>query len=209
MIRPGGFRGAAFGTAADGDARNDQQARRAVSQSLGIEDEWAYIRQVHGSDVILADASGSLGEADAIVTTLPGLPVAIATADCLPVIVEGDEGVAVVHAGWRGVVAGVVPAALDEMRRNGIEPQRAAIGPGIGPCCYEVGAEVVDQLLGHSGHTTWGTPSVDLAGAVVEQLGSLPVWVSGSCTYTDASFNSYRRNLTQIRQVAVTWLPAA
>ena len=209
MIRPEGFRGAAFGTALEGDARSDTASRRAMSRRLAIDEQWAAVTQVHGATVTRAASPGNQGEADAIVTMRPGLPITVATADCLPIVIEGDLGVAVVHAGWRGVVAGVVPAALDAMRTDGIRPLRAAIGPGIGPCCFEVGSEVADLLPEHRAQTSWGATSVDLSGAITAQLGSLPTWASDVCTYTSDDLNSYRRDHTRQRQVAVAWLPAA
>lgn len=209
MIRPDGFRGAAFGTAAEGDVRRSAAQRADVAVQLGIPSEWAYVHQVHGAATMVARGPGELGDADAIVVTEPGLPVTVATADCVPVIIEGDVGAAVVHAGWRGIVAGVIPAALDAMESNGVKPRRAAIGPGIGPCCYEVGDDVTSQLPAHAGETTWGSRSVDLPGAVATQLGRIVSYRSQVCTFTESTLNSYRRDHTKQRQVAVAWLPSA
>jgi YfiH family protein len=209
MILPGGFRGAAFGTADEGDLRNDGAARTAAARSLGISPEWATVRQVHGNRVVEADAAGDLGEADAIITRRPGLPAAVATADCVPVIIEAEDAVAVVHAGWRGAAAGVVQKAAECLAGLGSVPVRAAIGPAIGPCCYEVGPEVVERFPDHAGTTSWGSPSVDLAGFVAAALGDIEIWASGECTFTSDELHSYRRDRTQLRQVAVGWLPNA
>jgi hypothetical protein len=207
MIRPPGFAGAAFGTTASGDLRNDTARRTAISNELGIAADWAFAKQVHGAAVVRAMAPGTVGEADAIVTTCPGIPIAVATADCVPVIVEAANAVAVVHAGWRGAAAGVVPAALQHLVELGHEPQRAAIGPAIGPCCYEVGHEVLSRFPGHVGKTSWGTASVDIPGFVHRQLAGLEVWKSAECTYTSQRLHSWRRDGTRQRQVAVAWLP--
>ena len=150
MIRPDGFRGAAFGTAAEGDVRRDATRRADMALQLGIPADWAYVHQVHSAKTMVADRPGELGDADAIVVTVSGLPVTVATADCIPVIIEGDRGAAVVHAGWRGIVAGVIPAALEVMAASGVTPRRAAIGSGIGPCCYEVGDDVASELPAHA-----------------------------------------------------------
>ena len=99
MIRPAGFVGAAFGTATTGDLRRDRERRADVARLLGVPEDWAYLNQVHGSEVLLADRAGNLGEADALVVTTPGLPIMVATADCVPVIIEADGAAAVVHAG--------------------------------------------------------------------------------------------------------------
>ena len=209
MIRPPGFAGAAFGTTASGDLRSDSVRRAAVSGELGIPTDWAFVRQVHGKRILEATAPGDLGDADAIFTATGRIPIAVATADCVPLIIEATTAVAVVHAGWRGAVAGVVPAALDYMLDRGHEPRRAAIGPSIGPCCYEVGPEVTARFAGHVAKTTWGTESIDIPGFIEQQLAGLEVWRSGECTYTSARLHSYRRNSTQRRQVAVAWLPTS
>ena len=207
MIRPPGFAGAAFGTTASGDLRSDTSRRAAISDELAIRSDWAFVNQVHGTQVVEAVSPGHLGDADAIVVATSGIPIAVATADCVPVIIEAATAVAVVHAGWRGAAAGVVRAALDYMIAGGHQPRRAAIGPAIGPCCYEVGPEVTGQFPDHVARTTWGTESVDIPGYIQEQLAGLAVWESGECTYTSGRLYSWRRDGTKQRQVAVALLP--
>jgi hypothetical protein len=207
MIRPAGCRGAAFGDAADGNGRDDVERRSIISAELGIPEVWASVNQVHGSIVLKVDQPGLAGSADGLITDRPGLPLAIATADCMPIIVEGDRSVAVLHAGWRGVAAGIVSAGLESMHALGDTPRRAAIGPSIGPCCYEVGDEVREAIGDRSSRTTFGTPSVDLWSAAAAQLSGIEIWRSDVCTYTDQGFRSYRRTATTERQVALAWLP--
>lgn len=204
MIIPEGCGGAVFGTAAEGDARTDAGARLRFTRA-GVPERWAYSTQVHGADVVEADRPGNVGEADAMFTTSPTLAVAVATADCVPVILGGDGFAAIVHAGWRGAAAGVVAAALDRLRDEGHVPVRAAIGPAIGPCCYEVGQEVLSRFPDHGVTTRWGTPGIDLPGIIAEQLAGLETWRSGRCTMTDETLYSFRRNRTAHRQVAVAW----
>lgn len=105
------------------------------------------LRQVHGAAVLVADAPGSGAEADAAVTDRPGLPLTVRTADCLPVILLEPGGrVGVAHAGWRGLAAGVLEAALSAFADPaGLE---ILVGPAIGPCCFEVGAEVAERFPG-------------------------------------------------------------
>jgi YfiH family protein len=208
MIRPDPMRGAAFGDADDGDPRRDPGARRSLSDRLAIPDRWAWMRQVHGSDVVRAEGPGELGEADAAFTLIPGLPLAVATADCFPVIIEADNAVGIAHAGWRGAALGVVAALRRAMEASGAPPQRAAVGPGIGPCCFEVSADVADRFPGNNSVTSWGTSSVDLPGALAADLAGLETWWSGLCTMSGDGFHSYRRDHTEERQVAVAWLPA-
>jgi len=207
MIRPPGFRGAVFASAADGDGRRYEAARARLSLRLGISEEWSYPSQVHGSRVVRVSRPGSAGTADAVYTTTPDLPLAIATADCAPVILEGPGVVGIVHAGWRGAVAGVLRAVLDAADRDGLAIERAAIGPSIRPCCYEVGREVADRFGGHVGRTRDGGLSVDIAGYLEAQIEDLDVWRSEVCTYDSTRFHSFRRTQTEERQVALAWIP--
>ncbi len=206
MIRPPGWSGALFGTAAEGDVRVDPAARAAFV-AAGAPDAWAFVTQVHGVDVVEATGPGNLGEADAILTRVPGLALTVATADCIPIFLGGDGFAAVVHAGWRGLAGGVVSETLAALRRRGLDPVRAAMGPCIGSCCYEVGDEVRDRFPDFMTTTTWGSSSLDLRAAARAQLAGLEVWESERCTMTDPDLVSYRRNRTSLRQVAVTWLP--
>lgn len=207
MIRSEVLLGVAFGTAAEGDARSSIEARRAISAELGIDEAWATISQVHGSRVVVAEGPGMVGEADGVIAVASGPPVTIATADCVPVALAGRATIALVHAGWRGVVGGVVPAAVRAMAALGDPPDRAVIGPHIGPCCYEVGSEVVEAVGGHAATTTWGTTSVDLGGAISDQLAGIDIERVAPCTMHDDRFVSYRRNGTAQRQVSVAWVP--
>lgn len=207
MIVPPGVPGVVFGARQDGDARSDGYARDALSKQFGISRDWATIRQVHGSVLAKADAPGFYGDADALVTDVPGLPIAIATADCVPVVLISQEARAVVHAGWRGVAGGAVDVAVAEMRRSGDTVVRAVIGPHIGPCCYEVGPDVVDAIGGFQSTTHTGGVSVDLGAAVISQLPDIEVVDMNVCTFEDETMASYREDRTPDRQVTVAWIP--
>lgn len=108
--------------------------------------------QVHGATVVDAEACRGVPtqpDADAVVSTVPELPIAVVTADCVPVLLVAPGAVAAVHAGWRGLAAGVVTAAVEALGRaggGGVGALAAAIGPHIGPCCYEVDAPVLETL---------------------------------------------------------------
>lgn len=206
MIRPPGFRGAVFGVAADGDPRTDPLARRRFGEELGLRLRWSWANQVHGCTVLAVDGPGIAGDGDGLRTDTPGLALTVSTADCVPVIIEGEHSTAVVHAGWRGMAKGVVGEGVAEMIAAGDRPLRAAIGPSIGPCCYEVGSEVFAAMEAHASTTSWGTPSIDLWSAAAAQLGDVEVWRSDVCTFTDHRFRSFRRDGTSSRQVSVTWL---
>lgn len=111
----------------------------------------AYARQMHGADVARVPATGGFsGAVDVLVTTEPGTPLAVFTADCLAVILYDRDarGLAVAHVGWRGTVRGAAQAAVAALRDLGARPARivAAIAPSIGPCCYEVDEPVFDAF---------------------------------------------------------------
>jgi YfiH family protein len=140
----------------------------------------AWARQVHGARVVLAGAPGDCGEGDGLVARDRGVALAIVTADCVPVLLAGPQGIAAAHAGWRGIVAGVVPATVAALGGSPADCV-AWIGPAIGPCCYETGPEVAEQLAAAShaavvSRRPSGRPGValvalvDLRGAVRHQL---------------------------------------
>lgn len=138
--------------------------RAAWSRAIGVDAErWTYGRQVHGTRVALVSdnggappeedghypAGGLIQGVDAFVTADPGIPLVAFCADCVPVLLYDPRrgAVAAVHAGWRGTVANVVGATVQTMQEQlGCDPRDliAGLGPSIGPCCYEVGDEVVD-----------------------------------------------------------------
>ena len=107
--------------------------------------------QVHGVRVAEARAPrDALGECDAIVSFASGQPIAVVTADCVPILAAREDGraVAALHAGWRGTLAGASTALARDLVRRGeqLSSWRTAIGPAIGPCCYEVGLDLADEF---------------------------------------------------------------
>jgi polyphenol oxidase len=206
MIRPPGWSGVAFSERSDGDVRHDPAARGAVSRVLGVVDRWGELTQAHGGDVVRVAGPGNAGVADAMWTTESGLPLAVFTADCLGVVLVGAGVVGVAHAGWRGAVAGVVANLRSAMNDAGLAPSRAAIGPGIGPCCFEVGTEV-SELFADVTSTRWGTTSVDLVQAVTAQLDGIELWDAGSCTVHEEAWFSHRGDGTPERMASIGWLP--
>jgi polyphenol oxidase len=207
MIRPPGMIGVAFTGAGDGDQRGEPDARAQVSARLGIGHEWASLRQMHGTNVIEAERFGEIGEGDALWTAVPHLPLAVFTADCLGVALVAPGAIGVAHAGWRGARDGVVTALRAAMSDGGHPPRQAAIGPGIGSCCFEVGDEVAADFGSSTSHTTWGTVSVDLRAAVRSELSGLEVWESTECTRHDIGWFSHRRDATPARLATLVWLP--
>lgn len=199
MIRPPSRNGVAFSEATDGDLRGDIAARTRASRALGVTDEWATVRQVHGRGVVRVGAAGDAGAADALWTTASGLPLAVFTADCFGVVLHSDAAVGVAHAGWRGADAGVVAALRDEMGLAGHDPIRAEIGAGIGPCCFEVGPEVVEAFRERfSSSISEDERHLDLwsaAGAAARGAGVGEVFSARICTSCNEDlFFSHRRD---------------
>jgi hypothetical protein len=186
----------------------------------------AFLRQVHGADVVVASGPGRAGTADVLMTDRPGLPLAIFTADCLPIIIYDPthRRLAVVHAGWRGTVQSVAREAARALIQAGsrAEDLIAVIGPSIGPCCYEVDRPVIDRLEAAfpGGWDAWVTARpgerwrLDLWAANEDQLraaGLRPGHIANLrlCTACRLDlFFSYRRG-SRGRLAAVAAVPAA
>ena len=207
MIRPPGHDGVVFTEASDGDQRSSDLARERVCEVIDVSSSWATVRQAHGNRVIQVAGPGVAGEADAMWTVEPGLPLAVYTADCFGVALVADGAVGVAHAGWRGVDSAVVAALFGELERAGHRPHSAAVGPGIGPCCFEVGQDVASRFEAFTDATTWGTASVDLVAALSEQVAGLEVWSADGCTRHEPNLFSHRRNATPQRLATIAWLP--
>lgn len=207
MILAPGIPGVAFGSLADGDGRIDRSSRIAIADQLGISTDWATISQVHGANIVSVDEAGHHGDADGLMTTIQGLPLVVATADCVPAAIMGRNTASIVHAGWRGVASGIVPKAVSTMEEGGDRVAAVVLGPHIGPCCYEVGPEVVDAIGGYASTTTWGTVSADLEEAIRAQVADVDVVSTGPCTMDQPRYASHRRDGTPERQVAIAWIP--
>jgi YfiH family protein len=171
---------------------------RERARSLTGAQRLAQGRQVHGTHVVVD--GDDVQEADGQVTTERGVAAIVLAADCLPVALAGPHAAGVVHAGWRGLAAGVLQAGVQAL---GGGPVAAAIGPGIGPCCYEVGDDVRAAFATQS-------RTLDLkaiARARLEAAGVQEVHDCGLCTACDPQrFFSHRRDrgLTG-RQAGLAW----
>jgi polyphenol oxidase len=180
----------------------------AVTSGLARHD-FAWARQVHGSAVrALREPPGDddrENAADGQVTRLEHVAPTVFVADCLPVALSTGDGVAMLHAGWRGLAGGILERGVAILRGLGARGElHAAIGPGAGACCYEAGDEV-HAAVGHSAGR-----NVDLKAAAAERLRALDA-VSvddvGICTICDERYFSHRRSggVTG-RQAGVAWL---
>ncbi|WP_244223955.1 peptidoglycan editing factor PgeF [Streptomyces tirandamycinicus] len=195
--------------------------RELAARRLGVDPALVvWMNQVHGREVAVVEGPWT-GEdvpaADAVVTARRGLPLAVLTADCTPVLladpVAGVVGAA--HAGRPGMVAGVVPAAVEAMVALGAEPSRitARTGPGVCGRCYEVPAAMRAEVAAAEpaawAETGWGTPAVDVAAGVHAQLAALGVRdriASPVCTLESGDHFSYRRDRTTGRLAGYVWL---
>lgn len=177
---------------------------------------WTWLDQVHGARVLVAQRPGDRSgeQADAVVTTLPGAALVVRTADCAPVALASPQGVVgAVHAGWRGLVAGVIEAALAAMERLGATDVSAALGPCIRPHAYTFSPADLEVLVGRYGQTVAGTdaagrPALDLPAAVAAALvagGASLVADSGVCTHCSREHWSWRARRDSARQATVVW----
>ncbi len=193
-----------------GPAHDREEVLRAIAPSAP---PLAWAKQVH-SAVALPARPGTCGEGDALFTENSGLALSVATADCVPVLIAGPQSLAAVHAGWRGIAAGVIPATVEKLKGRP-EEWTAWIGPAIGACCYEVGDDVAEQVVAASAPEVAvqgpaGRPHLDLPGAARIQLATAGVGeviVLPRCTLCDAeTLWSYRREGKRAgRNIAFIW----
>jgi hypothetical protein len=181
-----------------------------LAHGFGLRDsvppaELTTAKQIHSARVL--DACGKkgeqIGEGDAIISSEPGVAVGIRTADCVPILLvdSNHRMVASIHAGWRGTAANIVGATVAEMRSRGAVPEdlRAAIGPSIGSCCYEVGPEVTQalsrwqpEIADRKIPTKVSLPAINEV--QLREAGVSDIWISGECTYCNRErFFSFRR----------------
>jgi YfiH family protein len=205
----------------DGDQRSVVEGKKLPPSTVPRDTTIAGVHQVHGGHVVEV-GSGSeaivtragLPDGDAVLATDDGTCAVILVADCVPIAIGSPEGIRVaVHAGWRGLVAGVVQNAAKAARSAGGTSLVAALGPCIGPCCYEFSPEdlkTVDQALGVRvrGVTDLGSPALDLrAGAlgVLESAGVEVCSVEPSCTSCSPGWYSARARSDTHRQALYVW----
>jgi len=193
----------------DDDADAVDRNRQILADTIGLPlDALLQGRQVHGNRIERrAVGDRALPEADGQATTMRGLAPAVITADCLPIALIAEGAVAMLHAGWRGLAAGVIEEGVNVVRDLGGEGEiQGAIGPGAGACCYEVGPEV-HQAFGHE--PARGT--IDLKAIAADRLhaaGVAKVHEVGLCTICSDPqlFFSHRRDRGVTgRQAGVVW----
>ena len=203
------------------DAEAVRRNRIRLRHCLGLPEEPRWLVQRHGSRVVEAGAAGrgTGTAADGIVARGPGLVCAVLTADCLPLLLcdRGATVVAALHAGWRGIVAGIVETGVEA---TGCSPGRlmAWLGPAIGPDRYEVGADVRDAVLAGDPEAAaafrptgargkWWANLDRLVRCRLARCGVDSVHGGGVCTASDPGrFFSYRRDGPTGRMATLVWL---
>lgn len=205
-----------FTTRADGDLQVGGVSRDLVGRRAALAPgEWTWLRQMHSADVVVVEHPGQHrgSPADAAVTTVTGAVLSVVAADCAPVLLAAPGGLAVIHAGWRGLLAGVVGAAADTLARLGQTPVAAVLGPTIAAHHYEFGEADLAPIAERFGpavvaSTAEGSPALDLPAAVGAAVGELGLELVdiGVCTACSADHWSYRARGDNGRHALVAWL---
>ncbi len=196
---------AAFTTRTAGSLKESHE--RAVA-AIGVDSARVFHgRQAHGAELAFhegSDAATGSAEVDGHVIRSPGMAGLVYAADCLPVAVAGSGGAAILHCGWRGLAAGIVARGVEA-----VDATAAAVGPGIGPCCYEVGDEVLAAFHGLDDGIS-SERMLDLPEVARQQLrraGVEKIEIAGLCTRCgEELFFSHRRDGGPGRQGGLVWL---
>lgn len=220
--RAGGVSGGPYAALNLGDHVGDDfaavaQNRARLARHLPSAPFW--LRQVHGTDVADPRRDRPGCEADASCTRVPGCVLAVLTADCLPVLLADEAGgaIAIAHAGWRGLAAGVIERTVAALE---VEPRRllAYFGPAIGPTAFEVGDDVREAFLRADANAAasafvptapgkWRADLYALARLRLAKTGTTRVYGGDLCTFADpARFYSHRRDRITGRMAALIWL---
>lgn len=224
-VSDGPYRALNLGSWGDDDPAAVRENRAILAGYAGVGPERiAQAHQVHGTDVLVIAETGELPgtdlaaarDADGVATAMPRTPCVVLCADCVPVGLVSASGVAMVHAGWRGLAGGVLESGLRALAEatgagdGSAAEVTAVIGPSAGPCCYEVGDEV------HAALAPWGPGArvgdhADLWAAAAARLraaGVSRILTAGECTICDPDhYFSYRRDAgTTGRQAGMAWL---
>jgi YfiH family protein len=219
-LRSGGVSKGAFAslnpaTHVGDDAETVRQNRQIIKTMLGLPAEPVWLEQIHSNKAVDAGKTQSLVQADASYTDEAGVVCAVLTADCLPLLVCNTDGsrIAAIHAGWRGLLSGVIGNTVTAM---GNQDLLVWLGPAIGPACFEVGAEVREAFIEKSvefaaafndrGNGKWLADIYQLARSDLAALGIDRIYGGNLCTVTDHErFYSYRRDKETGRMATLIW----
>ncbi len=197
------------------DSNRVTQNRQIIRKMLNLPAEPIWLNQIHSNRAVKAVKTATLQQADASYTHEAGVVCAVMTADCLPLLVCSSDGaqVAAIHAGWRGLLTGVISNTLRAMRRSNL---LVWLGPAICPDCFEVGTEVRNAFLEKSvlfnnafkeqGNDKWLADIYQLARIELAELGIADVYGGTNCTFTEHDrFYSYRRDRQTGRMATLIW----
>lgn len=200
------YRGLNLGGHVGDDPTTVQHNRSTLAAQLNVSpDRLLFLNQVHGVGVVEAEGpwqADDVPEADAVVTAAADLALAVLVADCVPVLLHDAAAglVAAVHAGRRGLVAGIVPVVVERMRARGARTIEAIVGPSVCGRCYEVpvdlAAAAAEVAPGSLTKSWTGTPAIDISAGVIEQLqrAGIPALSVPGCTREDDDLYSHRRD---------------
>jgi len=210
--RTGGASSGAFASLNLGTHVSDDLETVLVNRALLAKDlgPVQYMSQVHGNRVaIIEEITDEDPTADALVTGIPGISLAVQVADCIPLLLHSSESVSAVHVGRKGLVNEVTRAALQVMRDMGSTKITAIIGPSICGNCYEVSQEIHDEVVAQHpsarSTTNNGTPALNLPAALLQVLADEGVTVidESRCTVEHQDLYSYRRDGVTGRQAGI------
>jgi YfiH family protein len=203
----GAFASLNLGTHVSDDLPTVLSNRALLAEEVG---PIQYMSQVHGNRVVvIEEVTDEDPTADALVTGIPGVSLAVQVADCIPLLLHSAESVAAVHVGRKGLVNGVALAALEAMRDMGSSEITAIIGPSICGSCYEVSQEIHDEVVTvhpvAASRTPRGTPALDLPAALraVLESQSISIIDESHCTLENDDLYSYRRDGVTGRQAGI------
>ncbi len=219
-LRGGGVSRGAYGSLnpalhVGDDADLVSQNRHIIKNMLDLPSEPVWLEQIHSNRAVPAMITAPLQQADASYASESGVVCAVLTADCLPLLVCSTDGsqIAAIHAGWKGLLAGIIGNTLAAMGNNDF---LVWLGPAIGPDCFEIGAEVREAFVAKSTAFTpafepqangkWLADIYQLARIELAMLGVDKVYGGGFCTVTDQQrFYSYRRDKITGRMATLIW----
>lgn len=224
--RSGGFSKppyASFNLSSSGgdDPEDVKRNRTLLVQQLHLPTEPVWLHQVHGTQAVLAEQAQAVTTADAAYTYQANIVCGVLTGDCLPLLICNRQAtvVAAIHAGWKGLLAGVIEATIDKIESANSD-LLVWLGPAIGPQAFEVGAEVLQQFVAVDPNAAAAFYSKDngryradiyhLARQRLQQCGVDQIYGGNFCTYEDEQrFFSYRRDVKTGRMASIIWLAAS
>jgi YfiH family protein len=196
-VSAGAYESLNLGLLTDDEPGSVEENRRRLCEAVGAEpDRLAMNRQVHTATVNRAAAGERGREGDGLWTDEPGVPMLKLTADCLPVALarrNGEPALALLHAGRLGLLEGILQAGVAGLGGR----VAAAVGPGIGPCCYEVGDDIADTYRARFGNAAVRGRNLDLwsvADRILREAGVVSVERVDVCTACNSEFFSHRRD---------------